>query len=298
MRLRRVAAGTVRIAVAGATFGIPLAALAGLLRMDGPRMDLPDSPTPAGVGSWWADRPTLDAVAALGRWVAVIALAAVLASSTLAAAHHLRPGRASLRLMGWVPRPLRLALTSAFAVALTAAPVGASTDGGAVDAPRSGTTDVPTMWVEENAASVTTAGTAPPGSTDRGPVPSSIAPEATTTPPSTTPPTTPPIATPPTTTPPTSGGERPAAARAGGQASTVVPGDGTLNEEVVVRPGDHLWGIAQEAVARHLGRPAGEAEVATYWRDLIAANLDRLVDPTNADLILPGQVLRLPPPSA
>ena len=38
-----------------------------------------------------------------------------------------------------------------------------------------------------------------------------------------------------------------------------------------------------------------DAEVASYWRRLIAANEDRLVDPGNPDLLLPGQELVLPP---
>ena len=35
-------------------------------------------------------------------------------------------------------------------------------------------------------------------------------------------------------------------------------------------------------------------EVTTYWRALIEANRDRLVDPSNPDLLYPDQVLRLP----
>jgi nucleoid-associated protein YgaU len=62
-----------------------------------------------------------------------------------------------------------------------------------------------------------------------------------------------------------------------------------------VQPGDHFWSIA----ARHLGDVFGEqphqAAVTRYWRRLIDANRDRLRDPSNADLIYPGDVLRLPP---
>jgi nucleoid-associated protein YgaU len=35
--------------------------------------------------------------------------------------------------------------------------------------------------------------------------------------------------------------------------------------------------------------------VGRYWRRLIDANRDRLVDPGNPDLLLPGQELVLPP---
>lgn len=95
-----------------------------------------------------------------------------------------------------------------------------------------------------------------------GPAPSS--------PPSTTPPsTTTPSTTPPATLP---------------EASTWL-----------VQPGDHLWSIAQRVVAQHRGRPVSDIEIAPYWRDLIEANRSLLVDPDNADLLFPGQTLRLPP---
>lgn len=65
----------------------------------------------------------------------------------------------------------------------------------------------------------------------------------------------------------------------------------------VVQPGDHLWSIAERAVTLD-GTTAEAAVVARYWRALIDANRDRLVDPADPDLILPGQELELPPLSA
>ncbi len=62
-----------------------------------------------------------------------------------------------------------------------------------------------------------------------------------------------------------------------------------------VEPGDHLWSIAARVVTDHLGGAPDERRIAAYWLDLIAANRDRLVDPDNPDLILPGQRLSLPP---
>jgi hypothetical protein len=56
-------------------------------------------------------------------------------------------------------------------------------------------------------------------------------------------------------------------------------------DEVVVRPGDSFWSIAEDEA---------EGDVGTYWRALIDANRDRLVDPGNPDLLYPEQVLRLP----
>lgn len=62
-----------------------------------------------------------------------------------------------------------------------------------------------------------------------------------------------------------------------------------------VRPGDSLWSIAQAHVATPGAAGPDEIEVATYWVRLIAANRDRLVQPSNPDLIFAGQVLVLPP---
>ena len=66
-------------------------------------------------------------------------------------------------------------------------------------------------------------------------------------------------------------------------ATVVVPPPST---EVVVDHGDSFWSIAADHV--------GDREVVAYWRALIAANRDRLVDPSNPDLLYPNQVLVLP----
>lgn len=63
-------------------------------------------------------------------------------------------------------------------------------------------------------------------------------------------------------------------------------------DEWTVAPGDHLWSIAERRLAAARGHQPSDAEVAPYWRALIAANRDRLPDP---DLLFPGQRLRLPP---
>lgn len=66
-----------------------------------------------------------------------------------------------------------------------------------------------------------------------------------------------------------------------------------------VRPGDHLWHVAETTLARAWGRPPTDAEVAPYWTAVVEANRSRLIDPANPDLIRPGQVLSLPlPPSS
>lgn len=58
--------------------------------------------------------------------------------------------------------------------------------------------------------------------------------------------------------------------------------------EVVVRRGDTLWDLA----AAHLPPAAGDAEIAGEWQRWYAAN--RAVIGADPDLILPGQVLRIP----
>jgi nucleoid-associated protein YgaU len=62
-----------------------------------------------------------------------------------------------------------------------------------------------------------------------------------------------------------------------------------------VARGDHFWHIAEQARGRQLGRAPTEREVDAYWRLLVAANRDRLVDPANPDLLFAGQELTLPP---
>ena len=65
-------------------------------------------------------------------------------------------------------------------------------------------------------------------------------------------------------------------------------------DEVVVEPGDSFWSLAEETVAERMGT-TDERTVATYWRSLVEANRERLVDRDNPDLLLPGQAVVLPP---
>jgi hypothetical protein len=66
----------------------------------------------------------------------------------------------------------------------------------------------------------------------------------------------------------------------------------------LVQPGDHLWSIAERTLATAWARSVSDDEVAPYWRVLLERNRDRLADPSNPDLIFPGQsfVLPTPPP--
>ncbi len=62
-----------------------------------------------------------------------------------------------------------------------------------------------------------------------------------------------------------------------------------------VAPGESFWTIAEEQVAAARRRPVRPDELVPYWRAVIDANRHRLVDADDPDLILPGQVLELPP---
>lgn len=66
-----------------------------------------------------------------------------------------------------------------------------------------------------------------------------------------------------------------------------------IGREVTAAAGDHLWAIAERAVADRLGRAPTDDEVAPYWRAVVDANRDRLVT-GDADLIFPGQTFVLP----
>ena len=69
--------------------------------------------------------------------------------------------------------------------------------------------------------------------------------------------------------------------------STPIPTEATP-ADVLVRAGDSLWALA----ARALPEGAGDAQVATTWRAIYAANATRIG--TDPDLIFPGTMLRLP----
>lgn len=58
-----------------------------------------------------------------------------------------------------------------------------------------------------------------------------------------------------------------------------------------VVPGDHLWRIAEDALASAWGRAPGDSEIDPFWRQVIAAN-PGIADP---DLIFPGQLVVVPP---
>ncbi len=73
------------------------------------------------------------------------------------------------------------------------------------------------------------------------------------------------------------------------------PASGRQFETWIVAPGDSFWSIAEEQLVDTWGRgDLTNNEIASYWRTLIDANVDRLVEPGNPDLLLPNQELLLP----
>jgi len=68
-------------------------------------------------------------------------------------------------------------------------------------------------------------------------------------------------------------------------------------ERVTVETGDSLWSIAEEMLvdSSESTDTLTEETIGAYWRVLIEANQDRLIEPGNPDLIMPGQELILPP---
>ncbi|MGH9187978.1 MAG: hypothetical protein ACRD0U_19555 [Acidimicrobiales bacterium] len=121
----------------------------------------------------------------------------------------------------------------------------------------------------------------------------SLAPTTTTRPPQTTtpvaptPPTPPPAPPAPPALPPLPPPTPP--------SPPLPPPVGEPAGSIVVQPGDNFWRIAETEVATRLGRSPSAAEIVRYWSVLLDANADRLVEPGNPDLILPGQAFTLPP---
>lgn len=131
------------------------------------------------------------------------------------------------------------------------------------------TTTAPVPETTATAAPATTTTTAAPETT------TTVAPSTTTSA----------IASPPTTvTSPPSEPEQPPPTAPAPSGPVATPG------ERAVVTGESFWSIAEEVAGP--GAPVGQ--VTAVWADLLAANADRLVEPGNFDLIVPGQLLVLP----
>jgi nucleoid-associated protein YgaU len=250
--------------------GALAAVIAGFSALGDGRLAGPALATPSTWGDWAAGRDPVIAVTALLR-VVVVGLAWYLLATTVIGA--LARATRSVRMVRWADAlalpPVRHVLTSS--LGLTTALVTAA--GPAVALPPPGlvpprASDPPVMAPLDLPAPSLTASEPAAEAT----------PEATPTPEPTADPT---PAAPPSPEPTA-------------EPVQAAPTPGAPAEHVT-RPGDHFWRIAEAQVAAAVGRPATDAEIAPYWRDLVAANRDRLADPDNPDLVFPGQQFVLPP---
>lgn len=241
------------------------AALAALWSVEEPRFDLPPA-NPDTWSRWVSGRESLDAAAGVSRLLATLALSYLLVVSV-----------AHLLALAWGPAGLcrltrRLSPGPVAALAATAvlggSPLAAAMGtpaGLTADGDGSGEIPAPVMRVIEDDTSPTT--TTVPVTT----IPS---PRTTDPSPDTTAPT-----TAPTTTP------QPAPPGAAEDATSM---------DYAVGAGENLWVIAEQQVRLNLGHEATEAEIRDYWLALMDLNAPRMVEPGNPNLLLPGQVLRLP----
>jgi len=76
------------------------------------------------------------------------------------------------------------------------------------------------------------------------------------------------------------------------------PAPGAQVDQWVVRRGECFWTIAAGVLGRAGDRRPTNAEIVPYWQRLIDANATVLVHPGDANLIVPGQILKIPAPPA
>jgi LysM domain len=93
--------------------------------------------------------------------------------------------------------------------------------------------------------------------------------------------------------PPTSGGQPGGSQPGGGSGGSQRPRRTPPHK---VEPGDNFWSISRRHLAAATGRSPSNAEIATYWQRVIAANRGWLGG-RDPDLIFPGEEVTLPPVS-
>jgi tRNA A-37 threonylcarbamoyl transferase component Bud32 len=226
-----------------------------------------------------------DALADAGRWsgLAVLALAAIRCTGELVRSMTRRTPRRARRTTGrWTRlRPLiGLGGLSALVAIVGGSTAVASPTGGVGNGPREG---APGTGPDIDTG-IDTHRHRPAGTADPVPAPRTYLPWAPTAPESTpaddlaVTTTATPATVAPTTTP----------------VPPQEPRSPTAEREHVVERGEHLWGIAEAELEHRLGRAPTDAEIAPYWRFVVAVNRDRLADPEEPDLIFSGQSILLP----
>jgi hypothetical protein len=241
-----------------------------------------------GIASWLTD------LAGVLRWTVVV-VAAYAAAMSLAWAVAVAGERRGLaeRVRRLTPTWLhRLVVGAAVVGAVSSSAAnalpGAKADPAAVTLPHDPGASPTPLPAERSPATTAPPTTTPPSTV----IPSTTAPAAvssTTTISSTTTPT-PTEPAPVTGEPPTAAGST--------MPTTALPIGPGAGPTWTVRPGDHLWRIAEQTLTAAWGRTPDNRDVDRYWRQLIATNRDRLRDPRNPDLVFVGQVFVLPPAPA
>ena len=74
-----------------------------------------------------------------------------------------------------------------------------------------------------------------------------------------------------------------------------IPAQSPPRSDWTVRPGQNFWAVAAATLHDAWNRDTTAREVVPYWRQLIETNRARLREPTNPNLIYPGQEFELPP---
>lgn len=76
----------------------------------------------------------------------------------------------------------------------------------------------------------------------------------------------------------------------------IEPTDGVAFSTWTLQAGEHLWYVASEVMADHLGHQPTADETAAYHQRLVESNRSMLAVADQPDLVYPGQVLDLPEP--
>ena len=262
-----------------ATLGAASATLAAIWSVDDERF-APPPLDPGGWAAWASEREALDAVASISRLLITVAASYVL---VVVAFHAVAILCRSELLLGVTSRisPAPLAAFVSLAVLGSQPVASAALHDDSDDTTRGSEPPVMVVLDEVDPTAGRDATPATPTSTPTTSEPGTNAP-----------PTTPEVEGPAVTS---AAGSLPSTAREGvGNNGGPAPGVVPHGIPYTVVEGDHLWGIAERCM-RMLGHEQpGEAEIRTYWLALIEANTDRMVEPGNPDLLLPGQQLVLP----
>lgn len=277
-----------------------------LLGAGGARLAGPDLRRPAGWAAWADARPPADAAFGVVRLLALAAVAYLLLLTVVGLATRLlglhRLARHTDRLSLGL---LRRLLDGAVGVGFTVSALGvAALPAAAQPAPGARGVEVAagsaTLRATGGAPSTATltARSGPEATAGRADLRAVTEPTGRATMHATPPPTVPDTPLGPAPEPASAAAALDVQPAANADATEDAPDVGGLDQAAApldrwtVRPGEHLWSIAEQVVPPG----AGEAEVAAYWSRLVTLNRAALADPDCPDLLFVGQVLELPPP--